>query len=111
MDEYTTILIGIGIIILLMIANLLIIQGRREPPTATDIGQALKFPTTQDISTALSIPTTDEMKNALSASLEEKKISSQIGAFSTSAANMEEATRVQPDGCDKSKRAGWGRGT
>jgi DNA recombination protein RmuC len=49
------------------------------------------------------------MKTALSASLEEKKIAAQIGAFSTSAANMEEATRkFNQMVATKSKRAGWG---
>ena len=108
MDPYTAILIGIGIIILLMIANLFVMQGKK-PPTATDIGQALTFPTTQDISQALNIPTTEQMKTALSASLEEKKISAKIGAFSDSAANMEEATRkFNQMVATKSKRAEWG---
>ena len=109
MDSYTTILIGIGIIILLLIANLFVMQGKKQPPTATEIGQALTFPSTLDISTALKIPTTEEVKSALSASLDEKKISAQIGAFSDSAANMEDATRkFNQMVATKSKRAGWG---
>ena len=109
MDSYTTILIGIGIIILLLIANLFVMQGKKQPPTATEIGQALTFPSTLDISTALNIPTTEEVKSALSASLDEKKISAQIGAFSDSAANMEDATRkFNQMVATKSKRAGWG---
>ncbi len=109
MDSYTTILIGIGIIILLLIANLFVMQGKKQPPTATEIGQALTFPSTLDISTALNIPTTEEVKSALSASLDEKKISAQIGAFSASAANMEDATRkFNQMVATKSKRAGWG---
>jgi DNA anti-recombination protein RmuC len=109
MDPDTTILIGIGIIILLMIANLFVMQGKKEPLSAADIAQALKFPTTPEIAQALNIPTTEQMKSALSASLDEKKISAQIGAFSTSAANMEEATRkFNQMVATKSKRAGWG---
>jgi DNA anti-recombination protein RmuC len=108
-DPYTAILIGIGIIILLMIANLFVMQGKKQPPTATEIGQALTFPTTPEIAGALNIPTTEQMKTALSASLEEKEISAKIGAFSTSAANMEEATRkFNQMVATKSKRAGWG---
>ena len=86
MDPDTTILIGIGIIILLMIANLFVMQGKKEPPSAIEIGQALTFPTTPEIAQALNIPTTEQMKTALSASLDEKEISAKIGAFSTSAA-------------------------
>ncbi len=110
MDPYTTILIGIGIIILLMIANLFIMQGKKEPASATEIGQALKFPTTEEIITALKIPSTLEMQQALGASfIGEDGFSERIGAFTDLSREMTEATRkFNQMVATKSKRAAWG---
>ena len=110
MDPYTTILIGIGIIILLLIVNIFVMQGKEQPPTARDIGQALTFPTTQDISTALNIPTTQDMQSALSAGFSGPDgFSEKIGAFTILSAEMTDATRkFNQMVATKSKRAGWG---
>ncbi len=113
MDPYTTILIGIGIIILLMIYNLFVMQGQDDPPTpptADEIGRALTFPTTTDISTALKIPTTAEMQSALNAGFSGPDgFSEKIGAFTALSIEMTDATRkFNQMVATKSKRAAWG---
>ena len=113
MDPYTTILIGIGIIILLMIYNLFVMQGQDDPPippTPGEIVQAMTIPTTTDISTALNIPTTADMTAALGASFSgEGGFSERIGAFTTLSLEMTEATKkFNQIVATKSKRAKWG---
>ena len=110
MDPYTTILIGIGIIILLIIANLFVLQGKKEPPTHLEIAQALNIPTHVEIAQALNIPTTEDMKSALGASFTGKDgFSERIGAFTALSVEMTEATRkFNQMVATKSKRAKWG---
>jgi DNA recombination protein RmuC len=103
------IIVALAIIIGLLIANLLMLNSRSSPPTATEIGQALTFPTTTDIATALAIPTPETITKALGASLNEQKISEKIGAFTELSRSMEDTTKkFNQMVSTKSKRAGWG---
>ena len=104
------VLAGIVIIIILMFANLMMLRERKDPPTAIEIGQALKFPTTTDIAQALKIPNTEEMQTALGASFTgEGGFSERIGAFTDLSRDMTEATRkFNQMVATKSKRAAWG---
>jgi len=103
------VLAGIVIVIILMFTNLMVLKGRKDPPTALEIGQALTFPTTPEIAQALKIPSTEDLKNALSASLEDKKISSKIGEFTALSSQMTEATtKFNQMVATKSRRAAWG---
>ena len=108
-NESVLILIGILAIILLMFANLWLLKEKKDPPSALEIGQALTFPTTPEIAQALNIPSTEDLKTALSASLEDKQISSKIGAFTILSTQMTEATaKFNQMVQTKSKRAAWG---
>jgi len=103
------VLAGIVIVIILMFTNLMVLKGRKDPPTALEIGQALTFPTTPEIAQALKIPSTEDLKTALSASLEDKKISSKIGEFTALSSQMTEATtKFNQMVATKSRRAAWG---
>lgn len=104
------VLAGIVIIIILMFANLMMLRERKDPPTAIEIGQALKFPTTTDIAQALKIPNTEEMQTALGASFTgEGGFSERIGAFTDLSRDMTEATRkFNQMVATKSRRAAWG---
>ncbi len=104
------VLAGIIITIILMFANLMVLKGKGEPPTALEIGQALTFPTTPEIAQALNIPTTEDMRAALGASFTgEGGFSERIGAFTTLSAEMTEATKkFNQMVATKSKRAAWG---
>ena len=107
------ILVGIVIIIILLFVNLLILNGKKEPPsppTPLEISAALKIPTIPEIATALNIPTTEDMRAALGASFTgEGGFSERIGAFTRLSAEMTEATRkFNQMVATKSKRAAWG---
>ena len=104
------VLAGIVVIIILMFANLMMLRERKDPPTAIEIGQALKFPTTTDIAQALKIPNTEEMQTALGASFTgEGGFSERIGAFTDLSRDMTEATRkFNQMVATKSRRAAWG---
>jgi len=104
------VLAGIVIVIILMFANLMMLRERKDPPTAIEIGQALKFPTTTDIAQALKIPNTEEMQTALGASFTgEGGFSERIGAFTDLSRDMTEATRkFNQMVATKSRRAAWG---
>ena len=95
--EVAIIIAGIVIIIILMFVNLIILNGKKDalpPPTALEIGQALKFPTTAEIAASLNIPTTEDMRTALGASFTgEGGFSERIGAFTTLSSEMTEATK------------------
>ncbi|DAC42595.1 MAG TPA: DNA recombination protein RmuC [Candidatus Thalassarchaeaceae archaeon] len=108
--EMAMVLAGIVIIIILMFANMMMLREQKDPPTATDIGQALTFPSTTDIVTALNIPSTRDMQNALGASFTgEGGFSERIGAFTDLSKDMTEATRkFNQMVATKSKRAKWG---
>jgi len=104
------VLAGIVVIIILMFANLMMLRERKDPPTAIEIGQALKFPTTTDIAQALKIPNTEEMQTALGASFTgEGGFSERIGAFTDLSRDMTDATRkFNQMVATKSRRAAWG---
>jgi len=104
------VLAGIVVIIILMFANLMMLRERKDPPTAIEIGQALKFPTTTDIAQALKIPNTEEMQTALGASFTgEGGFSERIGAFTDLSRDMTDATRkFNQMVATKSSRAAWG---
>ncbi len=111
--EVAIIIAGIVIIIILMFVNLIILNGKKDalpPPTALEIGQALKFPTTAEIVASLNIPTTEDMRTALGASFTgEGGFSERIGAFTTLSSEMTEATKkFNQMVATKSKRAAWG---
>jgi DNA recombination protein RmuC len=108
--EMAMVLAGIVVIIILMFANLMMLRERKDPPTAIEIGQALKFPTTTDIAQALKIPNTEEMQTALGASFTgEGGFSERIGAFTDLSRDMTDATRkFNQMVATKSRRAAWG---